>query len=576
MTDTTAPPTPTPLPPWPAKFESLREHQVTAVMEILQAFEDGAKIVWLNAPTGSGKTAIGEAVRRAIYRKLAKTNESGQALYICSDKSLQDQFAKDFPYGAVLKGKSNYPTELAGYRWPQISAEDCTGGDQREEEDGARINTCDYCAKDSSCPYKVAKQAAIEADLAVLNTAYYLTDTKRGVKRGNFGNRALVIIDECDVLENAVLSSVSLEISERNLEVLQLPVPAKGARRPRVIQWLLEVEERIASMLELDKSLKGKRKMQWKHLVENVAEVRRELVKEEEHASQEEYDPSGEPPSKWVRIYDSRPGKELSNFEYKPVLVRQYGNKRVWQHADRFLCMSASIISPEELSASLGVTDEWAVVNVPMTFPVEHRPIIAAPVISNTFKNKHEAPEKIANAVWRIMEKHQGERVLVHAVSYHFATDLTARLNLRQMEEGGDRLIQSYTEGRGKAEALRRHLATEGGVIVAPSMDRGVDLPDDACRVIVVAKMPYLGLKDRRVSDRMRMRDPDGQLWYTVQNVRSFVQMIGRGVRHEDDWCTTYVIDAEFMKLWRQDRRLLPEWVREAVDTRQSVKWLLQ
>jgi hypothetical protein len=45
--------------------------------------------------------------------------------------------------------------------------------------------------------------------------------------------------------------------------------------------------------------------------------------------------------------------------------------------------------------------------------------------------------------------------------------------------------------------------------------------------------------------------------------------MTGRGVRHPGDQCDTYILDAEFARLWRSPaaRQLFPGWWREAVVT---------
>lgn len=69
-----------PLPSW---VQSLREHQVTAVREIVEAFED-VDVVFLDAPVGAGKTLIGELVRHEM--------NVDKGLYVCTDKALQDQF----------------------------------------------------------------------------------------------------------------------------------------------------------------------------------------------------------------------------------------------------------------------------------------------------------------------------------------------------------------------------------------------------------------------------------------------------------------------------------------------------
>ena len=101
----------------------------------------------------------------------------------------------------------------------------------------------------------------------------------------------------------------------------------------------------------------------------------------------------------------------------------------------------------------------------------------------------------------------------------------------------------------------------------APSLDRGFDFKGDEARVVIVAKVPYPFLGDQQVSARLHTRG--GQQWYVVNTVRSLIQMTGRGVRSETDWCVTYILDSTFLqKLWKNDKRLLPKWWREAVDTR--------
>lgn len=116
----------------------------------------------------------------------------------------------------------------------------------------------------------------------------------------------------------------------------------------------------------------------------------------------------------------------------------------------------------------------------------------------------------------------------------------------------------TYSGSDGKADALAGFRDGEGHLLIAPSMDRGVDLPDDQCRVIVIAKVPYPYLGDRQVSARLYSKG--GQVWYNVQTVRSIVQMTGRGVRHSEDWCVGYILDSQFRELWGRARGLFPKW----------------
>jgi Rad3-related DNA helicase len=125
-------------------------------------------------------------------------------------------------------------------------------------------------------------------------------------------------------------------------------------------------------------------------------------------------------------------------------------------------------------------------------------------------------------------------------------------------EELAGRELHAYLSAKDRDDAVQAFKA-RGGVLLAPSLDRGIDLPDGLCRVVVVCKLPYPSLGDRRVSARLHR--PGGQLWYSAQVARSLVQMTGRGVRHEGDWCVAWVLDRQFPVFYRKwGRKLLPAW----------------
>jgi ATP-dependent DNA helicase DinG len=80
-------------------FTSRRNSQTRVLNEICEAFNSGYKYIILEAPTGFGKSPVAVSV--------AKTLGSS---YICtSTKDLQTQYARDFSFIKVAKGKSNFP-----------------------------------------------------------------------------------------------------------------------------------------------------------------------------------------------------------------------------------------------------------------------------------------------------------------------------------------------------------------------------------------------------------------------------------------------------------------------------------
>jgi ATP-dependent DNA helicase DinG len=491
----------------------------------------------------SGKSLIAEIVRRIMRER---------AFYICHSKTLQDQFVSDFEYAKVLKGRANYPT-LNGPL--DATCADCTKLNPMDD--------CRWCDRTEACPYEVAKGNAIRAKLSVLNTAYFLAEFNYV---GNVGRqRELGIIDECDTLESELMGFAEFRLGERILRSCEVEPPKEGSHKKTIGAWLNE--EFRPALYEYMRTVHGddlssiRERMRTERLMADVLRIGKQVEVDEQLTS-------------WVR--DVRAGPLV----LKPVIVNDYGERYVWRHAKHWLCMSATIISADELADSTGLVGgqgegedgrRWGVVNVPMTFPVENRKITVAGVANMTQKGKQAGEwDRAARALHNVCLRHPNERMLVHTVSYELARFLMGRV-----ASSLGRPVLTYSDARSRDNTLQRFLSTPNAVLIAPSMDRGVDLAGEQCRVIVVMKVPFPYLGDRQVAERMRL--PGGQTWYSVQTVRKLVQMTGRAVRSKDDWCHTYILDQQFVKnLYRKQRGLFPAWWREAVDTRVDIRELLK
>lgn len=490
-------------------------------------------VVVVSAPTGSGKTLIGEVVRRIMGWK---------ALYCCTSKSLQDQVLGDYPYAKVLKGRSNYPTELFAKAFhPQswsghISADDCTWS----VDDG-----CKYCRFKSGCPYEQAKQSALRAELAVLNTSYLLAEANHV---GKFSDNQFIIADEADTLEEQLMGYVSVEMSERRLESLGWDVPEKVTVPSSWSEWLDEHVERLAGVVNaypdvIDNIREAREAKYYVGLYEKMAAVRKGLDT-----------------GAWVYTGRGRKDQHGKGLSFRPSRVDFLGKDYLWRHGRNWLLMSATVISSSEMLESLGWDGGYETVEVANTFPIENRRVKVRGVVAMSNKNKEEARPLVSDALWNILITHPGERVLVHTVSYDMTKFLQQSLE-EKIDLGRD--IFAYLFADDKMRALESYKVSDGGVLLAPSMERGVDLPGDLCRVQVIVKCPYPYLGDRQVSARLHSRD--GKVWYKVQTIRSLVQMCGRGVRSADDHAVTYILDKQFERLWSEGRSLFPAWFKEAV-----------
>ena len=503
------------MPEWVQEY---RPHQIEAIDRILEAFRDGTRMVVLDAPTGSGKTLIGETVRQLV---------GGRGLYVCNNKTLQDQFARDFPYARVVKGRSNYATwetELP------VTADDCNHTSSRQ---------CSWCPSKRVCPYEIAKHEALDSDIAVLNTPYYMAETNGP---GLFKARDLVIFDEADTLEPAVMNFAGLQVSRRRVEQLGLGEPGKVTKEETWIDWIDEaipIIERAIPVLNEDNERIQEIVRDWNYLNRlsaSLKDLRKAMLE-----------------GGWV--YTGKDGA----VSFKPVTVSDISPQLLWPNGKRFLLMSATTISAEAELEWHGWQAPYEVVTMGSTFDPKIRQVKV--VSCADMSKKANERDELAQGIRAVLARHPNERVLVHTVSY----DLT--LFVKDVVKKSGRKVYSYNQSLGRERALDQFKRSKGGVLVAPSMDRGVDLPDDLCRVVVIAKVPFPYLGDRQVSARLHARG--GQTWYTVQTIRSIVQMTGRATRHKDDWSVSYILDSQFERnVWAKGRQLFPQWWVESLDWR--------
>ena len=521
-----------PLPLW---VKEVRPHQAQALEQIDDAWASGVEMVFLDAPTGSGKTLIGELARR-----LRRT----RGLYVCSDRALQRQFVRDFPYAALLQGKANYPTEHGP---SDKTCDDCTAVAPDDE--------CDWCT--NVCPYQRAKADALAADLAVLNTSYLLASANYA---GTFKNSPFVIIDEADALEDTLLGFVEYSVPRWVATRAGLTAPKKGVHKKTLVAWLDSAQAAVADDLRRARSIVDPKML--RSMSSFVGQTRTVMAQLQADI---DADATDDESGKWIRTYDHDDRLTL-----KPVLVGQYGVPHLWRYGQEWLLMSATLISTDEMVDTLGIPFDTATVTVPMTFPVEHRPIILAPIADMKYSAGDREYLDMAYAIQRVCDKHEGDRILVHTVSKVRARKLIECIH--QLGGIGRRPIITYEGGNDRDHALQQYLRRPGSVLFAQSMDRGIDLPGDACRVQVIAKVPFPSLGDRRIS--ARVHGPGGEDWYRVQAIRSIVQMTGRGVRSMDDYATTYIFDSQFTKnLWQpKTRALFPKWWTEAVDKGRDIR----
>ena len=520
--------------PWelglPKKFKFWRDGQAEAIDSIVQS---GKQVYLLDAPTGTGKTVIGVGAYakvgliQATIDKMAGREDRYRCIYITRTKQLQDQILAEFPMARTVKGRSNYFCLERPNEFPEFTAADCNN------------QSC------QGCPYKIAKSAALSSPLAVLNDSYFLSETNGP---GSFSGATLLIIDEVDSLESALMGFIQFTVSQRQIKRLQLTPPQNPGSFDVWLPWADKAKITVAEGIEiLSRQLEGSHPSEWSDIeVEMQKQVARltSFLNKLNLFTKEVND-------SWVFDF-IRPADWQVIF--KPVQVGEYAGRYLWQHGERVLGMSGTIFEPQLLANELGLED-WDYSRMESPFPVENRPIYFKPVANLTRKHMDQELPKLGIEVKSLLDRYCDSRILVHTVSYRIRDYLMG--NLPQ-----HRLITHSTEDRDKKLETFRN-SRDPLVMISPSFDRGVDLPQEACRCVIICKVPFMDLSDKQVSKRMI--SPGGQRWYNVRAAQSVVQMSGRAVRSPTDYCDTFILDKQFGAFRVRVRDILPQWWQAAI-----------
>jgi ATP-dependent DNA helicase DinG len=507
-------------------FKTYRAGQREAIDAAREAFDDGKRFVVIEAPTGAGKSAIAVTLAR----------EATSSYLLTAQKILQDQYVRDFPDLALMKGRSNYeclvvPTHAA--------AAPCIAG--------RRFPKCDYC------PYFTAKDEAAAAANTTLNYAYYLAELNYS---GGFGPRELLVLDEAHNAEASLMGFVEVKVSDAALARVGLPERIPYVQEsyayfdfveellPRLLGRSREVE------LELRQGDSGSQpevsRLQTKQWLDNQGRRLRLLL-----------DSLDDDLVDWTVERRQEDGGQSLTF--KPVRVASFAEPLLFAHGERVLMLSATILDPATYLTSLGIEPEdAAVIHVASDFPAANRPIRVRPAARLTRHHLENELPRLVAAVARVMDDHPEEKGVIHAHSYRIARHLASHLprHLRA------RLV-THDDAAGRDAALDSHVRSAGAtVLLTPSMTEGIDLADELSRWQIICKIPYPYLGDPQVSQR-RQLDP---AWYDWRTCLTVVQAYGRSVRSRDDYAVTYLLDADFPAFLRRQRARLPDWFLEAVD----------
>lgn len=499
--------------------------QRQAISEVVAAFQRGEHVVVLAAPTGSGKTIVGAAVRELL---------SCRALDMVHSIILERQKVAVIPEAAHVMGRNNFPCVRPGY-------EGLTA-------DEAPCGSCPGASR-YQCPYLEHLRQAIPKKHIVSNYAYGLRMLE--TSPAPFGRRDLLIADECHLLEQELVSSQTIEADLSALPGLLLHAPRPVARsfatkrykeETRLVHdaacwqdWAKAHLGVVSSEAERAKIAGGSWKKQ--HRLRMLHDALHRLATATDLGD----------------LVVQLEGSRLTCFP-----LWGWRNSK-WQDFPYVLLMSATPGDPELLARRLGLPSV-CYVEQRSPIPPDRRPVYVAPVARITHKATAGDLDRLADAIQTIAEQHPRRKGIVHTSSHHLAESLLARLR-------GSRFCGHGARKNERSVAIDHFRnCDEPLVLVTPSFSIGLDLP----WIIgwqVIAKVPFADLSSEPVWRRYYYALDDdrrfGRKIYNDDAMNTLVQAAGRVARNPLDSGATYILDGMFTLLRRTCR--MPAYFRESL-----------
>lgn len=554
-----------PVKPW---IFSNGKSQEEVIDEILEAFESH-RIVLLKGGVGSGKSIIASTICGAM----------GRGVINVPVKALQEQYRRDYEGRLsirlgdralriqVLKGRDNYACEWhrdKGYRcsrrslvctmpldsdtprwsvagrcpyWSPIypgkikALIDSIGCELREYD--SVIGTQYIYLRKKACGYYAQNLAYAEADVVVYNNAKWFVDTAMGRKT----RVEVEVFDEGDLFLDTL--STKTRLTERTLARLKSEAEEAGRelvknhRRREASILKSKAEDVILWFEELLKKGRGEAPRELDGLVEDYLTVLIEFLGllNTEFADNLRMRLENLMYYKRETYFYTEPGAVNFFISDPSIVLRTLMEKS----ADKLLLMSATLQSPEVVEKIYNFNDFAYVEGEPrmMGRVYPRRLGTESPVNWRNWKKpgfRHGYWDALS---WIIEKARRPTLVQIHAYQY-----------LPEEEEYPLLPTQGFARQMDQEENIAMFRVGREELLFSTKTDRGIDLPDDTCRSIVLMKYPYPGLKDPFFAV-MRRKLGEEAFWEYYHDLawREFQQQIGRGLRNPGDWVEVWSPD---------------------------------
>lgn len=524
-------------------LEKVREIQKLVLEEVDKAFDSGKKFVIVQAPVGSGKSAVAMTFGRKYKDSHILTPQ----------KSLQNQYYEDFPEDTVLmKGRNAYPCTRSKNRkiylkviadikkgqvkQPGIGEDNCATAPCRDSETIFKLCT----ESQGTCPYNAAIEVAQEHHTVIHNVHSFIFQTNFS---GKFEKRELLVVDECHLLEGIIREFITKKFTVKG-EVKATETPAESD----VDKWcdFFESDRFLPEVTAAEKAMKEVDK-------EYVTERDRYLERIQSFRDKKEYYGNAFTIKRTPNMVGDR--CTSTAFEFIPHSVGAAPSRLIFEFGEHVLLMSGTIYDKNMYCKSIGINpDDAYFISVPSSFPLKGRPIYLKPEyqVDTSFANWDDNFQEMVGKINKILKIFHDAKGLIHVPSYQAAEDIASWLPANRV------IWHDKTNFQQKLEEF--YSSKEPKVFLSPVCQQGVDFKYDRARFQIVIRVPYLNTSDEFVNYKVK----NGFNWYNYQALLTFGQQVGRVNRAEDDFGATFLMDSRFNKFIANNASKLPKWLKDS------------
>lgn len=534
-------------------LKEARVSQEDVIVAVDRAFLEGYKNVIVEAPVGSGKSAI--AVTLGLKSK--------DSYVITPRKSLQNQYFEDFSSKVYLmKGRGAYPCTYYKHTSPPrikqvINQINTTGrADLIKGEFSCAVGPCKGnskiftdCNDHSPCPYKKAIEVALDNEVVVHNFHSFIYQSSFA---GYFEPRELLVIDECHEIKGIIRDFATVSIKIPKVASDECTSEESASYTPE--EWF-SLLERYKDNYSEDQvhEVAGTDPMEYTSDMDDYLESLASL--------------SNKVSQMWISketksyVHSLSETPDLKDGEIRltfvPINIGNMANSLLFSYGKKRLMMSGTIYSKALFCKNLGLKEEeTCFIKVGSSFNKDNRPIILKQdiMVDTSHKCWEENYDVMIENIETVMKNFDDVKGLIHTPSY--AASQRIYNSLKKTKR-----VVIHDKDNFQSSLEMFYQSPKPLVFLSPVCQQGVDFKDDRGRFQIILRVPYPNVSDPFTLYQMQNNFQE----YNYQALITFGQQIGRVVRSEEDWGKTILLDQRFLKFLGKNKTLLQKWLTDAI-----------